>query len=281
MDYKVLSANIEHPLLLPVLNELIPVFEQRGIKFYLIGAVARDIILDINHEKSHRVTLDLDIAIAVDRWQDFKNLSEDIIALPSFTKDPKQQQRFLFKEKFPVDIVPYGGIKDQHDKIFWPPDQSFAMSVVGFEEAEKALLKIHLDDEINFEIVSLTGIFLLKLFAWKDRSAITNKDADDIGFMLTNYLNINRDLSFQEPYNHVYEVDNYSDITAGAIILGMHLNELLNTSAKVKIDLNKLLVTEIQKAEESKLINQIIETNRNLKFDEVKAALHLINDQIK
>lgn len=281
MDYNISSKNIDHPLLKAILEELIPVFEKMGIKFFLIGAVARDILMDLSGEKTGRATMDLDIAIAIDKWEEFEQLSDEITALSNFKKDNLQKQRFIYKNDFQLDIVPYGNIKDQHDKIFWPPDQSFAMSVVGFEEAEKELLKIHLDDEINFEIVSLTGIFLLKLFAWKDRSAITNKDADDIGFMLTNYLNINRDLSFQEPYNHVYEVDNYSDITAGAIILGMHLSELLNTGAKVKIDLNKLLVTEIQKAEESKLINQIIETNRNLKFDEVKEALHLINEQIK
>ena len=87
MDFKITSENIEHPLLKPVLEELIPVFQQRGITFYIIGAVARDIILDINNGKSNRVTMDLDIAIAVDHWEDFENLSEDIIALPNFTKD--------------------------------------------------------------------------------------------------------------------------------------------------------------------------------------------------
>ena len=66
MDFKITSENIEHPLLKPVLEELIPVFKQRGITFYLIGAVARDIILELNQEKSRRITMDLDIAIAVD-----------------------------------------------------------------------------------------------------------------------------------------------------------------------------------------------------------------------
>ena len=108
MDYKVLSENIEHPLLKPVLEELIPVFEKRGIKFYIIGAVARDIILDLNDEKSQRVTMDLDIAIAIDNWGDFEDISSDILSLPNFSKDEKQQQRFLFKGHYQVDIVPYG-----------------------------------------------------------------------------------------------------------------------------------------------------------------------------
>ena len=127
MDYKISSKNIEHPLLKPVLEELIPVFERREITFYVIGAIARDIILDLNNEKSKRVTMDLDIAIAIDHWEDFENLTADILALPNFTKDSKQQQRFLYKEKFQVDIVPYGGIKDQNDNIFWPPDKCLVL----------------------------------------------------------------------------------------------------------------------------------------------------------
>lgn len=280
MDYKVSSEKIEHPLLKPILDELIPILEDRGIKFYVIGAIARDILLDMYGEKPLRATLDLDIAIAVDKWEDFEALSEAITALPNFQKDSQQQQRFLFKDKFQVDIVPYGAIKDQNDKIFWPPDQSFAMSVVGFLEVEKALLQIQLDNDLEFYIVSLEGISLLKLFAWKDRFRKTNKDADDLGFILSNYFNINRDSSHEEPYNKVYDDKDFTETKAAAIMLGMRLNEILLNSENVKIKLKNLLEEEIGRSEESKLINQIIETNRNLKFDEVKEALHLINDQI-
>ena len=281
MDFKITSENIEHPLLKPVLEELIPVFQQRGITFYIIGAVARDIILDINNGKSNRVTMDLDIAIAVDHWEDFENLSEDIIALPNFTKDAQQQQRFLYKEKFQVDIVPYGGIKDQNDKIYWPPDKSFAMSVIGFEEAEQNLLTINLDEELTFDIVSLEGVFLLKLFAWKDRFHKTSKDAEDIGFILNNYLNINRNISFDEPYSKVYDLDDYTELRAGAMILGMKLNEMLSQSPTVKTKVTALLTEDIERAENSKLLNQITETNRNLKFDEVAEAIALLNNEIK
>lgn len=280
MDYKVFSENIEHPLLKPVLEELIPVFEKRGIKFYIIGAVARDIILDLHDEKSERVTMDLDIAIAIDHWEDFDDISSDIRSLPNFSKDEKQQQRFFFKEKFQVDIVPYGAIKDQNDQIFWPPDESFAMSVVGFEEAEKHLLPIEMDGSLKFNIVSLEGVFLLKLFAWKDRHNRENKDAEDLGFILNNYLNINRLMSFSEPYNKVYDLENFTELKAGAIILGIKLNELIAENPDTQSKVKSLLQEEINKEEESQFFNQIIETNRNLKFDDVAEAIALINQEI-
>ena len=280
MDYKVLSENIEHPLLKPVLEELIPVFEKRGIKFYIIGAVARDIILDLNDEKSQRVTMDLDIAIAIDNWGDFEDISSDILSLPNFSKDEKQQQRFLFKGHYQVDIVPYGGIKDQNDKIYWPPDELFAMSVVGFEEAENHLLPIEMDGSLKFNIVSLEGVFLLKLFAWKDRFNKTSKDAEDLGFILHNYLNINRDSSFGEPYNKIYELEDYTEMKAGAIMLGMRLNEILDESSAIKFKEKSLFSEDLRRAEQSQLFNQIIETNRNLKFDDVAEAIALINQEI-
>lgn len=281
MDYKVESKNIEHPLLKPVLEELIPVFGKRGIKFYVIGAVARDIILDLHNEKSNRVTMDLDLAIAISHWDDFENISADILSLPNFTKDPNQQQRFLHREKFQVDIVPYGSIKDQNDKIYWPPDESFAMSVIGFEEAEQNLLSINLDNELHFDIVSLEGVFLLKLFAWKDRFLTNSKDAEDLGFILTNYFNINREISHEEPYAKVYDLVDFTEMKAGAIILAVKLNEMLSESPSVKTKMHSLFEEEISKEEASPLFNQIIETNNNLSFDDVAEAIALINEEIK
>ncbi|GIM57397.1 hypothetical protein CAPN006_17900 [Capnocytophaga canimorsus] len=280
MDYKIESKNIEHPLLKLVLEDLIPVFEKRGIKFYIIGAVARDIILDLHNEKSSRVTMDLDLAIAISHWDDFKNISVDILSLSNFTKDPNQQQRFLFREKFQVDIVPYGSIKDQDDKIYWPPDESFAMSVIGFEEAEQNLISINLDNELHFDIVSLEGVFLLKLFAWKDRFRKTSKDAEDLGFIFNNYLHINRDISYTEPYNKVYDLEDFTELRVGAIILGIKLNEMLSNSPPVKAKVKSLLEEDLKIEESSKLFNQIIETNNNLKFDDVAEAIALIDEEL-
>lgn len=281
MDYKVKSTDIQHTLLKPVLEELIPVFEEAGIKFYIIGAVARDIILELYDEKSKRVTMDLDIAIAINDWSAFDALATKIVSLPNFTKDTKQQQKFLYKSDFEIDIVPYGGIKSQNDKIYWPPDESFAMTVLGFEEVEDSLLKIQLDEELNFDIVSLEGVFLLKLFAWKDRFHKTTKDAEDLGFLLNNYFNINRDSSFDEPYNKVYDLEDFTVLKAGAIILGQKLNLMLMKSSPVKAKLKSILEEDIAKAEESKLINQIIETNTILKFDDIAEAIDLINNELK
>lgn len=280
MSYKIDSTKIEHPLLKPLLADLIPFFEEKQIKFFVIGATARDIILEINGQQSGRRTQDIDIAICIDKWEQFENVSEELIKLDSFSKDPIQQQRFLYKNNFQLDIVPFGRIMDEHDKIYWPPDQTFAMNVLGFEEAEKQTHSILLDEEIQFEIVNLISIFLLKIVAWKDRHHKGNKDADDIAFIMQNYLNINDERAATEYYDEVYGIDNYTELKASASLIGIDLFNLVSDNPKLREYLLAVLNKDIERQEASILINQIIETHKTLQFDDVLESIKIIVEQL-
>lgn len=280
MDYNISSEKLEHPLLKKLLNELIPVLQKLEIKFFVIGATARDIIMELHGEKSGRRTQDIDIAVAVDKWEEFETIEKAIVQLPDFKKDSKQQQRFLYLNDFQLDIVPYGGITTAEDKIFWPPDQSFAMTVLGFEEAEKDLVRVRIDDTLEIDIVSLTGIFILKLVAWKDRHIQGNKDADDMGFILLNYLNIHEERAVMEHYKEVYEIEGFTTTKAGAVLLGIDINMLLADNEMGKAKLKTMIKTEIDAAENSILFNQIIETN-HIKFDDVQDCFQILNQKLK
>ena len=279
MDYNISSEKLEHPLLKGLLDELIPVFQKLEIKFFVIGATARDIIMELHGEKSGRRTQDIDIAIAVDKWEEFSTIEKEIIQLSNFQKDKKQKQRFLYLNDFQLDIVPYGGITTNEDKIFWPPDQSFAMSVLGFEEAEKDLVRVKIDDSVEIDIVSLAGIFLLKIVAWNDRNHKGNKDADDIGFILSNYLNIHEERAAMEHYEDVYEIENFSITKAGAALLGIDIAQLLSNGSKDKI--KEIITKELERKESSILFNQIIETNNRFKFEEIVGCFNILNQNIK
>lgn len=280
MDYNLSSEKLEHPLLKKLLDELIPVFQKLEIKFFIIGATARDIIMELHGEKSGRRTQDIDIAIAIDKWEEFSTIEKEITQLPNFKKDLKQQQRFLYLKDFQLDIVPYGGITTAEDKIFWPPDQSFAMTVLGFEEAEKDLVRVKIDDTLEIDIVSLAGIFILKLVAWKDRHHKGNKDADDMGFILLNYLNIHEERAVMEYYEEVYEIEKFSITKAGAALLGIDINILLSDNKTNKVKLKVIIETEINSKENSVLFNQILETN-HIKFDDILDCFQILNQKIK
>ncbi|OJU76348.1 MAG: hypothetical protein BGO09_15540 [Bacteroidetes bacterium 47-18] len=280
MDYNISSEKLEHPLLKKLLDELIPVFQKLEIKFFVIGATARDIIMELHGEKSGRRTQDIDIAIAVDKWEEFSTIEKEITQLPDFEKDPKQQQRFLYLNDFQLDVVPYGGITTAEDKIFWPPDQSFAMTVLGFQEAEKDLVRVKIDDTLEIDIVSLTGIFILKLVAWKDRHHKGNKDADDMGFILQNYLNIHEERAATEHYEEVYEIEDFTTIKAGTALLGIDINNLLTDNETNKAKLKAIIESEINLKEDSILFNQIVETNK-VKFDDILDCFQILNQKIK
>lgn len=280
MSLDISSDKFTHPLLKPILIELTAYFKEVGISFFVIGATARDIVMELHNEKSGRLTHDLDIAITVNDWKQWQKVEEDIVKLENFTKDPDQKQRFLYKDKFQLDIVPFGDIMKQDSKIFWPPDESFAMSVLGFNAAEEASLKVSVDQEIEIQIASLSGIFLLKITAWKDRYHKSNKDADDIGFILENYLSINEERAASDHYDDIYTDEDFTIIKGGAILLGVDVAEILKDYPEDLKIIKQILIDTLEMEERSVLINQIIETHKMLSYEQALESIQNIVNQL-
>ena len=182
---------------------------------------------------------------------------------------------------FPVDIVPFGEIRKNSDKIFWPPDESIALTVLGFEEVQKSTEKVVIDDSLSIEVASLDGIFILKLISWVDRYLENNKDADDLAFIINNYLNINEKRAIEEYYDEIYLSENFNSNIAGAKLLGIDIAKILSDNQEVKQKIVDILETEISKAEESKLINQVLETHKSLKYQETIACLQSVLSGLK
>lgn len=275
MNYKVSSTSFEHPLIKPLLEQLTQYFESIHTKFFVIGAVARDIILSAHDEKSGRVTSDLDIAIAITEWSKFERIEKELVQIEGFTKDSNKKQRFKYLEIFDLDIVPFGSIMKEGDKIFWPPDESVAMSVLGFSEVNETTHKVVIDDHLSINVASLAGVFLLKLVAWNERNLLGNKDADDLGFILTNYLNVNEERAFNEN-NDIYDDEDFSITTAGAKLLGRDIALILKNSPENKSKFIDIIQSEIIKQGESRLVNQIVETNRIINYKEAIKSLNFV-----
>lgn len=278
MSYNISSKKFTHPLLKPILQELTEYFKDSGISFFVIGATARDIIMELHNETSGRLTHDLDIAITINNWEQYQQVVEGIANLPNFTKDPDQKQRFQYLDKFDLDILPFGDIMKEDNKIFWPPDEEFMMSVLGFSAVNDVALKVSIDEDVEIQIASLSGIFLLKIVAWGDRNHKTNKDADDMAFILQNYLEIHRDESL-EYFEEIYPED-HTILKGGSTLLGIHLNNVLENHSEAKKSIKEILTTEIEKKDQSKLINQILETHKALGYEEVLKSIQNINAQL-
>ena len=280
MSYHISSEQLHNPILKELLGRLKSYFDSIQLDFFVIGATARDITLSaIHHLDIKRATRDLDIAIAIPDWRQFERISSDLTDMDGFHKSSKQKQLFWYKKDFKLDIVPFGEIAKADNNIYWPPDEEFSMSVIGFTEIVKDVISVIIDDEIVIYVASLPGIFVLKLAAFDDRGNEENKHADDIAFIIANYLDINIDRAVQEYYSDLYEIENFTPFISGAILLGKDTSKILSENPDVLNHFIDILQKEIEAEEESILINQILDTHSALKYDEIFEALqNLLNE---
>lgn len=271
MDLKITSEKIANPLLVELLKKLIDSFNRMGREFYVIGATARDIIIrQLIGTTSGRRTKDLDIAIAIPDWSVFDEI-KDVLVADGFKKSADMRQRFYYGE-YELDIVPYGVAKDD-DNIYWPPEEDIAMSVKGFDEVLSEAITVNIDGEFDIRIASLHGLFLLKFNAWLDRNIETSKDAEDMSFILSNYFMANLD---RNVYTEVYDWENFDEYIVGGYWLARDLLQLL-TKEQI-IYYKDRIEKELEKDDESRLFNQIIENCYGLTYETVKEAWQTIAD---
>ena len=271
MYLKITSEKIANPLLVELLKILTDSFNRMGREFYVIGATARDIIIrQLIDTTSGRRTKDLDIAIAIPDWSVFDEIKEVLVA-DGFKKSTDMRQRFYYGE-YELDIVPYGVAKDD-DNIYWPPEEEIAMSVKGFDEVLSESITVNIDGEFDLRIASLHGLFLLKFNAWLDRNIETSKDAEDMSFILSNYFMANLD---RNVYTEVYDWENFDEYIVGGYWLARDLLLLLTKEQIVYY--KDCIEKELEKDDESRLFNQIIENCYGLTYETVKEAWQTIAD---
>jgi len=206
------------------------------IPFFVVGAAARDMILEYGYGVGvQRATHDIDIGINVSNWDQYKKLSDNLIKFHNFSP-AQEKQRLRFRDKVPVDIVPFGAIEDENNQISWPPDHDTVLNVLGFSDAYKntQMIRLRAEPVLDIKVATLTGLVVLKLISWVDRS-FKNKDAKDLDFIITNYLeagnqdrlyNANEDILVEYDFNHEL---------AGARLLGRDISEVVNKKAKTAL----------------------------------------------
>ena len=202
------------------------------IPFFIVGATARDILLEVHYGiGSKRATLDIDIAVFIENWEQFNHLKDELIGIKHFTPT-RDMHRLLFQKRLPVDIVPFGGVAEKDDLVEWPPDGSIKMSVTGFQECFQHAVQVKISDKpkLSVSVVSLAGLAILKLVSWDDNSARRQKDASDLVFIVRNYLDAgNLERLFEEAPDIVDSSD-YDYEAGSARLLGRDISKIAYTS---------------------------------------------------
>ncbi|MCQ2252238.1 MAG: hypothetical protein MJZ61_02180 [Bacteroidales bacterium] len=201
-------------------------------------------------DEPKRRTEDLDVAIAIDNWQMFDNVCRTLLS-NNFTRCGNSQ-KFIYNNDFEVDIVPFGGVAVD-EKIGWPPEGNPVMSVKCFQDVMREAITLNIDDIAKLKIAPLCGQFLIKLDTWNDRNSATDKDAEDMLFILKNYWDTKINAEITEwPDVLSEDVDNVDTIILGARWLAYDLCKMLSTDHLLFYV--ELIENELRKEEDSNLV---------------------------
>jgi len=255
------------PLIVSALNQIQNITLKERILFFVVGATARDLLLEAAHGFiSRRATADIDIAVILENWTQFDHIKKALLKSSDFEPGQKKH-RLIFKDRLPVDIVPFGGVTEDDDHISWPPDGSFKMSVAGFEECYRESISVKLAEhpDVVVPVVSLAGLAILKLIAWDDNPERRRKDAPDLFFITQNYLDAgNVDRLFNEAMD-IVEAENYDYDLGSAQFLGRDMSKISSTSTKAI--LIEILKRESQRAQGHRIAVDVLNSDRFGRLD--------------
>ncbi|MCF8197203.1 MAG: nucleotidyl transferase AbiEii/AbiGii toxin family protein [Sulfuritalea sp.] len=235
------------PIALLVIQEIHKASNALGLPVFLVGAMARIILLENIHGlPPGRATKDVDFAFALDNWDQFTAIKASLLANTNFEESKHVAHRLNFRpegfeHQYKVDLIPFGGLETSPNTIAWPPDMAILMNVAGFGDALAAAVSVEVSPEMSIAVASLPGIAILKLFAWADRGQENPKDAFDLVSLLRSYSDAGNASRIYEEASALaaLEAAGYDLELAGAWLLGK--DAAVMVSAQTNADLGVLL----------------------------------------
>lgn len=270
-----LSGKI-NPELVEIYKTVAQVADGLGIPFFVVGATARDMVLELGYGISpSRATHDIDLGVKVADWQQFNALKEGLIATGSF-RSCESAQRIFHVTGWPMDIVPFGQISGPESSIAWPPRQEVEMNVMGFDEAHTHSMLVKLESNPDFLVrfASPAGWALLKIIAWAARTdGAQVKDALDLLLILKNYAEAGNSDRLYESEQELLIEEGHDLEYAGARLLGRDITGIAKQESRNKV--LEILKQEISDDSRFALATNMIR-NRVLAREEFEKNLTLI-----
>jgi predicted nucleotidyltransferase len=263
-----------------VLQAIKEAADSLSITFFVVGAAARDIILEHCYNvKPHRATLDVGLGVEVADWDQFNELSKTLISTGKFS-DTKEPQRLLYN-KSPVDIVPFGPIVNEDKKVSWPPEHEIFMSILGFKEAYEDSITVRLSNNslLDIKLPTLPGLALMKLISWNEKYPNRSKDAEDLLFILNNYEKVVFHRLYEKESSLLEEED--FDVRIASIrLFGQDMVNIADPETLKKI--KEILEHETGEQSRYRLIQDMIKGSMEVenKFEDVLNMLEKLKTEI-
>ncbi|MDP3785707.1 MAG: nucleotidyl transferase AbiEii/AbiGii toxin family protein [Undibacterium sp.] len=215
-----------------VVQDLRGVAQALGIDYFLMGAAARDLMLQHAHNITpSRLTEDVDFAVSVPNWSSFEALRAALLGSDQFFGSPGPAIHKLRHKAtgLPLDIVPFGGIEDTNRKISWPPDHHIAFDCFGAREAFETSVPVQLPNNVTLHVASIPALALLKITAWEDRKhSHPGRDAGDLMLYVRHYMDCDNTDRAAQDHGDLFTTDDYDHEASGARLLGRDIANLLD-----------------------------------------------------
>src|SRR4030067_147938 len=175
---------------LEIISSIKEAADANDIPFFIVGATARDIILEyIYGKKIFRATNDIDFGIRVNDWKMVESLFSSLLKNKKYSLDPKVGHRLFYDEVYPVDIVPFGKIVSEDGTFKWPKDNK-EFTALGFEEAyeNSYLVNVKNTPDLIVNFSTPQSLALLKIISWNECYPERSRDASDLVFLTESYI---------------------------------------------------------------------------------------------
>jgi predicted nucleotidyltransferase len=146
----------------PVLVALATAMQALEARYYLIGALVPELLLDV---PPPRRTNDADAVVLVPTLEDFERIKEELkdygfraLELP---------HRLVHRSGGRLDLLPYSPELAPHDTLELAPELTF--TVTGFDQIARAAIEVELSTGHRMPLVPVPLYVLLKLVAFSDR----------------------------------------------------------------------------------------------------------------
>ena len=229
------------PGMLEVLRQVDRVAQALGLDYFVVGAMARDILFTgVFGLSAGRATRDVDLAVAVEGWPQFQAIKARLVGTGAFDPDARITHRLHARavsagRGYPLDLIPFGGVEGPGSKIAWPPDGAVVMNTAGYCEAGASAVLVEVEPGFSVRVVSLPGLAILKLVAWADRGSGDPRDALDLASLLRQYTTAGNEDRLYGSEIGVLEIVQYDLDLAGARLLGMDAGQIAAPATRDQI----------------------------------------------
>jgi len=252
-----LSEKIKSPVV-TVCGPIAALAKEHNIECFVIGATARDTIMSDYYGLAVRsVTKDVDFGVGVSSWDQFQELTKGLIKNQVFRAGDVPHQFYYKDTNIRVDIVPFGELASENQMIVWPPENAMVMSVCGYEDAYACSINVLLrrSPRLEMRFASPVGLIILKLVAWDDNPMLRKKDAEDILYILSSYLDLNNRKRLIESHGELLDECEFDDIYLGARLLGRDISQVVQDDTKDQ--LRRILNRESDKSGRLRLVSDM------------------------